>query len=342
MLLPTRLLLALLVNCSLALTMPDAGAANPRTFVASTGSDANSCSLALPCRSFNVAIGKTNPGGEVVALDSAGYGTVTISGAITLAGPPGVQASITASVGRAVTVGAGASDRVVLRGLDISTTGTATDGIEVLSAGEVVIEDCDISGVADYGIGFVGPGQLTVSRTRVSASFNNIALGVFGSSGPARFVLEDSRLQVSGNGGGHAILAVDMVTGIIRNSALLGTQSLGTYGVRVQGSAGKPVSIAVQKSLVASHAYGIYADGNSVSFGASVSLADSDISQNEFALQATSGGTIAVAASQVTHNSFGATADATSFIFTDGRNFFGYNVSDLNGTTTLFGPIGIR
>ena len=44
----------------------------------------------------------------------------------------------------------------------------------------------------------------------------------------------------------------------------------------------------------------------------------------------------------MTHNSFGATADATSFIFTDGRNFFGYNVSDLNGTTTLFGPIGIR
>ena len=111
--------------------------------------------------------------------------------------------------------------------------------------------------------------------------------------------------------------------------------------MRAQGSNGKKVSIAVQKSLISGHAYAVYADGSTVSFGANISLADSDISQNEFALQARSGGTIAVAASQVTHNSFGATADATSFIFTDGRNFFGYNGNDLNGLT-LFGPIGIR
>jgi hypothetical protein len=39
------------------------------------------CSLALPCR-VSMSRLNANPGGEVVALDSAGFGTVTISGAV--------------------------------------------------------------------------------------------------------------------------------------------------------------------------------------------------------------------------------------------------------------------
>jgi hypothetical protein len=57
-------------------------AAAQRTFVASTGSPTNTafnCSIAKPCRAFIEAIGVTNPGGEVVVLDSAGYGAVTIT-----------------------------------------------------------------------------------------------------------------------------------------------------------------------------------------------------------------------------------------------------------------------
>ena len=34
------------------------------------------CSLATPCRTFNAAIGVVNAGGEVVILDTAGYGPV--------------------------------------------------------------------------------------------------------------------------------------------------------------------------------------------------------------------------------------------------------------------------
>ena len=45
-----------------------------RTFVASTGNDANPCSIAAPCRGFARAITQTSAGGEVIVLDSAGYG----------------------------------------------------------------------------------------------------------------------------------------------------------------------------------------------------------------------------------------------------------------------------
>jgi len=336
----SRALLRFVAAAPFALCAADAVAAAPRTFVASTGSDANACSLAQPCRTFGSAILNTMPGGEIVALDSAGYGAIIITKAVTVAGPPGVQASITAASGYAVTVNAGTSDRVVLRGLDIITTGSASNGISILSAGEVVIEDCDISGVASYGVGATGPGLLTISRARIDAGINQTALGVFGSAGELRFVLEDSRLHASGSG--VAIIAVGKITGIVRNSALLGTSSFATYGVRAEGSAGKTTSIALQKSLVSGFVYGVWADGQGVSLSANVSIGDSDIAGNQFGLWAVAGGTIALSASRITQNSFGATGDANSYVFTDGRNFFGYNTNDLNLSTTLVGPLGIR
>ena len=45
-------------------------------------------------RQFNAAIAATTAGGEVVALDSAGYGPTTITGSIALIGAPGIHAGI--------------------------------------------------------------------------------------------------------------------------------------------------------------------------------------------------------------------------------------------------------
>src|SRR5882672_11716567 len=92
----------------------------PRTFVASTGVDSNPCSRPAPCRSFTAAVAQTASGGSVIALDSAGYGPVTISQSISLIAPPGIYAGITATSGNAITIsGAAATDVVVLHGLSI-------------------------------------------------------------------------------------------------------------------------------------------------------------------------------------------------------------------------------
>ena len=56
-----------------------AHAAAQRTFVSAGGVDNPNCSLAAPCRSFASAIAATLSGGEVIVLDSAGYGPVTIT-----------------------------------------------------------------------------------------------------------------------------------------------------------------------------------------------------------------------------------------------------------------------
>src|SRR4029453_1762484 len=85
--------LAILAAIILLVAPGTSFAASQRTFVASNGVDAGNltCSLANPCRSFNVAIGNTNPGGGVVILDTAGYGPWVIKKAIKIIGPSGVD-----------------------------------------------------------------------------------------------------------------------------------------------------------------------------------------------------------------------------------------------------------
>lgn len=55
-----------------------------RTFVSSSGSDANDCSRPSSCRNFQRGHDAVIAVGEVVALDSAGYGALTITKSVTI------------------------------------------------------------------------------------------------------------------------------------------------------------------------------------------------------------------------------------------------------------------
>src|SRR5713226_6872782 len=57
-----------------------------RTWVSGVGDDANPCSRTAPCKTFAGAISKTAAGGEIDALDPAGYGALTITKSITIDG----------------------------------------------------------------------------------------------------------------------------------------------------------------------------------------------------------------------------------------------------------------
>ena len=73
-----------------------------RTFVASTGLDTHPCSISTPCRSFGTAIAHTDDNGEIIVLDSAGYGTVTIAKSVSIIAPPGIYAGSASSTPWAV------------------------------------------------------------------------------------------------------------------------------------------------------------------------------------------------------------------------------------------------
>src|SRR4029077_19683192 len=80
--------------CVITLGWSSASFGVQRTFVASYGADTNPCSLGQPCRSFGIAISHVQSGGEVIVLDSAGYGVFTVTQPVSVIAPAGVYAGI--------------------------------------------------------------------------------------------------------------------------------------------------------------------------------------------------------------------------------------------------------
>ena len=150
---------------------PDAAAAIQRTFVSGGGLDSNPCTLAAPCRQFSVALANTLSGGEVVVLDSAGYGPVTISQAVTLVAPSGVYAGISVFSGTGITINAGVSEKVTLRGLTINGLG-GTTGIAFNSGGALYLDGIVVSGFTGVAVaaGLGTAPQTSSSRIRPFAT----------------------------------------------------------------------------------------------------------------------------------------------------------------------------
>ncbi len=122
-----------------------------RTWVSGVGDDANPCSRTAPCKTFAGAISKTAAGGVINTLDPGGFGAVTITKSITLEAE-GQVAGILSALTNAIIINAAATDRVVLRNLRINGAGTGLDGVRVLQAGEVVIEDTTIENITQNAI----------------------------------------------------------------------------------------------------------------------------------------------------------------------------------------------
>ena len=214
-----------------------------RTFVASFGLTANTafnCSLAKPCRAFNEAISVTGPGGEVVILDTAGYGPMTINQSIKIIGPSGVYGGISVlGAGTGITTGivinAGDNDVVTLRGLDISGVTTNAPfpnvGIDIQNAGAVHIEKTSISNFTQD----TGACMVVVSPRPIKVFINDSFLrecddGIFvKGTGPddasrISLVIDNTRIQDGLNttvpGATSAVDVNDAVVASIRNSVL--------------------------------------------------------------------------------------------------------------------------
>jgi parallel beta helix pectate lyase-like protein len=180
---------------TLAATLPVA--AVPRVFVSGLGNDANPGSITSPKRSFTSALTVTDPAGEIIVLDSAGYGPVTINQAVSIIAPPGVYAGITVTAGDGITVTAGAVDAVILRGLTINGGGGGTNGINFTAGGDLHVDNCVINGNSTglgFGINSSSTGRLSVADT-VSRGCNT---GIHVSSG--RLSATRCRLERNGNG----------------------------------------------------------------------------------------------------------------------------------------------
>src|SRR5579871_475853 len=118
---------------------------NNRSFVATTGNDANNCTFSAYCRTFGRALAVTNSGGEIVVVNSGGYGPATINQPVVISAV-GIDAAITATSGDGITINT--TGNVTLNGLNLNGGGTGTDGISVTQVGFLRLYDMQIQNFA--------------------------------------------------------------------------------------------------------------------------------------------------------------------------------------------------
>jgi hypothetical protein len=200
-----------------------------RTWVSGVGDDANPCSRTAPCKTFAGAISKTATGGEIDALDSAGFGAVTITKSITIDGARGFIGGILSAGTTGVIVNATSTSTVVLRNLSINGAGTGVFGVRALAVGTLSIENCVISGLTNHGIQMNlangASGNLFVKDTFIRTGNNTVSRGIniepVSGSASVIAVIDNVRMEkmfIGFFGGAGAISTV-------RNSVIYGMAS---------------------------------------------------------------------------------------------------------------------
>jgi hypothetical protein len=225
-----------------------------RTWVSGVGDDANPCSRTAPCKTFAGAISKTAAGGEIDALDPGGFGTVTITKAITIDGGGGIVASVLASGNNGVVVNAQAGDVVTLRNLSIFGAGSGINGVRFLAGHALHIEHCSISSFTTHGIDIelVGGGLVFVEDT-TSQDNGGSGLSALSTGTPVQVSIDNSRFDNNAFG----VSALDFTFFSVTNSEASGNSQVGFLAQANGGSA----AMSVANSASGNNAIGIKSGG---------------------------------------------------------------------------------
>jgi hypothetical protein len=299
-----------------------AGFGQVRTWVSPTGLDTNPCTREQPCRNFGAAIAAVAAGGEVVALESAGYGPVTITKSVTIVAPAGVHAAIAPSSGNAITLSAADTDHVVLRNLYLNSQG-ASFGLDANTVAALYVEGCVVSGFSDTGILFdptTSGARLYVSDTAVRRSGSR-GIRVVGGSG-LRATLDSVRLHQNNQG-----VFVASAEATMRDCVASGGGNIGF--VASSGS-----KVMIENSVSASNGYGFYADLGGV-MTVTRCAATSNAIYGVVAFD--TGTTIYVSDSTIAANGIGVSGQTSGVVTSRGNNTLQANTS--NGAfTSTFAP----
>ena len=264
-----------------------------RTWVSGVGDDVNPCSRTAPCKTFAGAISKTAKDGEISVLDPGGYGAVTITKSIYINGTHGAgYGSIINSLVNGVIINItdvnDVRKAVRLRGLDINGASTGINGVSILAANNVYVEDCVIDGNT-------GDGTSSGMGIRVATA------------GSINLFVSDTMIHKNVTG-----IRINATAGFavanIRNSNIEGN----TTGVNAASNS----FVTVAESRISNNtSNGLIA---SVS-GANLTVSECVVSNNVTGINAASGSLVKALSNKVLYNTtgFGGT---TSAIQTDGQN----------------------
>ena len=207
----------------IALAPTQASAQATRTWVSGVGDDANPCSRTAPCKTFAGAISKTATNGEINCLDSAGFGGVTITKSIIIDCHT-EHGGILALNFNGVIINNSAST-VTLRGLVINGAGGTTgNGIRILAATAVNIDDCiveNFAGTTTNGRGVsIETATANVRVTIQNSNFYNLNfVGIHSVPTAGNVILDIDNVQLSRQGSTHIDLRQLTEATINRTSA---------------------------------------------------------------------------------------------------------------------------
>ena len=275
-----RFALFLLTGLASAFLVAPAHAQLARTYVSAVvGNDDNDCNRLTPCRTFQGAHDKTLAQGEITVLDPGGYGAVTITKAISIINDGVGEAGILVSGGgRGITISAGASDTVSLRGITIkgidadqprifATPGN--NGIVFYSGRALAIENCVVRSFISNnpfanprpaGINFApfGSSTLAVSDTVVTDSTYGIIVGSQARDSDV-ITATLSRVGLYNNGFGFEANGSLPVTRLTTITATIADSIASNNGVGVAADPGQ-VTVTITRSTIAGNSTGLRAE----------------------------------------------------------------------------------
>lgn len=222
-----------------------------RTWVSGVGDDVNPCSRTAPCKTYAGAISKTAAGGIISTLDPGGFGAVTITKGMFIDGSDQIAGVLNAGT-NGIVINAGVNDTVVLRNLEIHGAGTGFDGIRILQAKHVIIDNCIIQRQSSNGIEILNSTNTINVHIRNSRIANVTGQGVFiapTGTGVARVTIQDSVVTNSASNG------VDVAGANSSVSIMSSTIQSNANGVVVQPTNG---TAFLESSLIAYNGTGVF------------------------------------------------------------------------------------
>jgi hypothetical protein len=227
-----------------------------------TGDDANTCSIAFPCWTYQGAYNKTDAGGEIHCLEPGNYSGVTISKSISITCDD-TRSNILSFVIR----DAPAGTIVTLNGHNIECAGYS-GGIGVTNSGGVIlhVRNMQIRNCRGGGSGIniaptSGASEVYVLDSTITDSGHNALTGgiAIRPTGAASVRLHIERTTLENNSSGIILDGTGGtggIRGVIRDSTVAGTPNTG-----IAASSGAPVQLMIANVTSQSNGFGLTASG---------------------------------------------------------------------------------
>lgn len=240
-----------------------------RTWVSGTGDDAFPCSRTAPCKTWAGAMTNTATNGEITALDSGGFGTLTITKSITIDGGAAFGSTLAALSPQGFLINIPSTDtfqRVALRNLSINGAATGSMGVRIESAEDVRLENVQIKNLAQNGVDFTPAAS---APAVASLSLRNVSIDDSGRNG----------LQVGSATGQQLRVSVDDSVIVGSDGRTAGSPGTADTGIGIAADTGARVWLT--GTTIFDNRFGIRALANYGAPGTVESSCDNAIGGND-------------------------------------------------------------